>query len=196
MGQDKALLEFRGRSLASSAVEALRSFCQAVAISGNREDLRHLAPVVMEARSETGPAAGIEAGVQASTMPWSLFVPVDVPLVPESLLRGWALTALQREREGVRLSFLRAAGERQPTFCMLHRMCARPLARALDEGERKLGIIFDRVAGELGPGSMWVADVEGFAPEGSDVGAWFTNVNTPEDLATLIMRERNGREVE
>ncbi len=190
MGRDKASLEFRGRSLVLSAVEMLRGFCETVSIAGNRDDLRCLAPVVKDARREVGPAAGMEAGLKACAAPWALFVPVDVPLVPESLLRPWAEAVLGREGSGVRLSTLRAGGQRQPTFCMLHRACAAPLAKALEDGERKLGVVFDRIAAELGPGSMWVLDAESIAANGLDLAACFTNVNTPEDLAALIHGEQ------
>src|ERR1700761_8141432 len=85
MGRDKALLTFRGRPMVEIAVEKLRGFCSAVSIAGNREDLSSFAPVVTETRVDCGPAAGIEAGLQACTELWAMFVPVDVPLVPGEL---------------------------------------------------------------------------------------------------------------
>ena len=191
MGRDKALLEFRGRPLVEWAVASMRRFCTEVSISGNREDLGAFAPVIGEARVDTGPGAGIEAGLQACLRPWMVFVPVDVPLVPPELLRAWVGAVLQRESEGTRLSFLTAGGLRQPTFCALHADCRAPVSRALHAGERKLGAVFSRVAGELGPGSVWVANAEEFAP-GQDGGAlevasWFANLNTPEELAAVAV---------
>ena len=51
--------------MAEIAVEKLRSFCGAVSLCGNRDDLCTLAPVVHESRENAGPAAGIDAGLKA-----------------------------------------------------------------------------------------------------------------------------------
>ena len=90
MGEDKALLRFCGRPMVEIAVEKLRGFCEEVTIAGNREDLAGFAPVVRESRTGVGPAAGVEAGLGAARQEWAMFLPVDVPLVPEELLRRWA----------------------------------------------------------------------------------------------------------
>lgn len=189
MGKDKALLAFQGRPMVEIAVEKLRSFCAAVSVSGNRDDLGAIAPVVSEARVEMGPAAGIEAGLKAATESWALFVPVDVPGAPEAVLRTWAETVLSREPDGVRLSFLRANGERQPSFCMLHRDCLPALTQGIDVGVLKLGELYGRVGDSLGPATVWIAEAESFLTEGTekkvDTGSWFSNVNTPEDLLAL-----------
>ncbi|HVG27651.1 MAG TPA: molybdenum cofactor guanylyltransferase, partial [Acidobacteriaceae bacterium] len=123
MGRDKALLRFKGRPMVEIAVERLRSFCAAVSIVGEREDLAGFGPVVRGERAGAGPAAGLEAGLRASAGAWAMFTPVDVPLVPEDLLRRWAEAVLAREGAGGRLSFLRAAGEPHPVMCLLHREC-------------------------------------------------------------------------
>lgn len=193
MGRDKALLRFRQRPLVAGAVQTLQSFCEVVSISGNREDLGFFAPVVREARIGAGPAAGIEAGLLSSSRPWVLFIPVDVPLVPGWLLRLWAEAVLSRDAQSIRLSFLRAGGERQPAFCMLHTSCAAPLTAALDRGERKLGRLFEQIAAELGPAALWVSEAEEFVPKqderAPDVAALFSNINTPEDLVALTHGE-------
>lgn len=189
MGRDKATLAFEGRPLVEHALEKLRPFCANVSIVGNREDLRRFAPVAREDRLECGPGAGLEAGVAASTTPWAIFVPVDAPLVPRQLLRRWSAEVLQRDEGSLRLSFLRAGGQRQPTFCMLHKECLPGLAGALDEGERMLAVIFDRIVEGLSTGALWVPDAAAFAPEqgyrGLEPEGWFSNANTPEELQVL-----------
>ena len=85
MGQDKALLRFRGRPMAEIGVEKLREFCAAVSISGNREDLSGFAPIVAEERLDAGPVAGIEAALKCCREPWAMFIPVDVPMMPTHL---------------------------------------------------------------------------------------------------------------
>ena len=189
MGRDKALLAVGGRRMIETAVGKLRSFCEDVSIAGNRPDLVSFSPVATEERLDGGPISGIEAGLRASVHSWSLFTPVDVPLVPAILLHNWALAVLGRGQEGVRLSFLSAAGIRQPAFCLLHKDCLVELSRAADAGERKLGAVFALIASTLGAGALWVAEAEAFAPEGethaTDLEVFFNNVNTPEDLSAL-----------
>ena len=190
MGRDKALLPVHGRPMVEIAVEKLRTFCVQVSIAGNRDDLRAVAPVVPERRQDAGPIAGIEAGLRAAAFPWALFVPVDVPLVPGSLLANWGSAVLARADEGLKLSFLRVQGYRQPAFCLLHRSGGAVVTAAIDQGTLKLGAVFDELASHFGAGSMWVADAETLRPaqqyESPPIlESCFLNVNTPEDLAAV-----------
>ena len=145
--------------------------------------------VVGEGRLECGPGAGLEAGLAGSRVPWVLFVPVDAPLVPSWLLQRWSAEVLQRGDGGLRLSLLQASGRRQPTFCMLHKGCLPGLRRALDQGERKLAVLFEWIQGDLGADCLWIAEAAGLAAEACEpvdqFADWFRNANTPEDLAAL-----------
>lgn len=183
MGEDKALLQLGGRPLVEIAVENLRRFCAEVSIAGNREDLGAFAPVVIEARTEAGPGAGIEAGLRAAQENWCVFLPVDVPLLPAELLRGWV--AEVAAAEGVRGSYLVANGLPQPAICLVHRSCVETIADALDRGERKLAFLFRAVEKEFGAGSVAVKDASAFAPGATaeELERWFLNVNTPGELA-------------
>ena len=187
MGQDKALLRFGGRPMVEIAVEKLREFCAEVWIAGSRTDLSPYAPVVRDEREAAGPAAGMEAGLGAANEAWAMFLPADVPLVPAELLRLWGEAVMKR---GVRASYLRCGEELHPALCMLHRDCLPVFRAALESGERKLTRILER----LDSGRLWVAEAAEFAPEGAELGAWFENVNTPEELALAggILGERDG----
>ena len=180
MGVDKATLEFCGRPMAEIAVEKLRGFCAEVGIAGNREDLAGFAPVVREERMEAGPGAGVEAGLKAAKQEWVLFMPVDVPLIPEELLRRWAEAVLRMD--GIIASHLNC-GREQPAFCMLRRECAPRFSVALDAGERRLAVLLHLAA----EGSHRVHGVEELygddAPDLETSRRWFLNVNTPEELA-------------
>jgi molybdopterin-guanine dinucleotide biosynthesis protein A len=187
MGEDKALLRFCGRPMVQIAVEKLRGFCAEVGIAGNREDLAEFAPVVREARVDVGPAAGVEAGLRAAAQPWVLFMPVDVPLVPEEWLRRWAEAVLAMD--GVVASNL-YYGRDQPAFCMLRRECLGRFSEALEAGERRLGMLLERAS----EGLLWVYDLEGRYgkfPEANE--RWFANVNTPKDLAEAEAWARESR---
>ena len=195
MGQDKALLPFCGRPMVEIAVEKLREFCVDVSIAGNREDLAGYAPVVQETWKGAGPAAGIEAGLRASRQEWALFIPVDVPLVPGALLRRWAekVFALNDGSEeaillgDVQGSYLRSGDRHQPTFCMLRRRVLPVITNELNRDERRVEEILSGIRGEFGAASLIETDASHFAPETNpaalDLEFWFSNVNTPQELA-------------
>jgi molybdenum cofactor guanylyltransferase len=173
MGADKALLEFRGRPMVATAVETLRSVCAEVSIAGNRDDLKSWAAVAHEARVGEGPAAGIEAALAAAERDWVLMLPVDLPMMSADLLRRWVAAVLVRD--GLRASYMVSAGERHPALCLVRRDCLPLFRTELDAGDRKLTRIFER----LGEG-LAVMDANELMA-GSE--AYFTNVNTPEELA-------------
>jgi molybdopterin-guanine dinucleotide biosynthesis protein A len=186
MGVDKALLRFRGRPMVEIAVEKLRGFCAEVSIAGNRDDLAGFGTVVHERRLDVGPAAGIEAGLRAARQPWVMFLPVDVPLVPGEFLRRWCEEAL---RAGMSVSFLGMGGWKQPAFCLLQRERLGAFTKLLNGGERRLELLLNRSAEADGCAS-WMYDehelygrTEDGAPNEEMVARWFTNVNTPEELA-------------
>ena len=173
MGQDKALLEFCGRPMIALAVETLRAVCAEVAISGNRDDLARWATVVHESRAGAGPAAGIEAALQAAKHGWVLMLPVDLPLMSAELLQGWVRAVLARD--DVRASYLHCEGEPHPALCLVHQECVTAFQEALDANDRKLTRIFARLGGRL-----LVLDAATLMP---DAARCFANVNTPQELA-------------
>ena len=184
MGQDKALLRFGGRPLVEIAVEKLRGFCGEVSIAGNRDDLTGYAGVVREMRLDAGPAAGVEAGLMAAAQPWVMFVPVDVPLVPEELLRAWVQAVIDKGGEGCGVSYLVVNEKRQPAFCVMRREALGSVRAALDRGERRLTNVLKGIGEEGEAGWLSVCDAADFAatPTPLDMELWFSNVNTPEEL--------------
>jgi molybdopterin-guanine dinucleotide biosynthesis protein A len=182
MGADKAGLMLGGRPLVARAVEKLANFCADVAIVGNRNDLVEFAPVVTETRLDTGPGAGIEAGLRSARHEWSLFVPVDVPLLPVELLRKWAAETLADD--SLRVSYLVVGRQVQPSICLVRRLCLEPITRMLDGGERRLKLLFSEMDAAFGAGSLRVMDAAVYAPEASagDLERWFLNVNTPSEM--------------
>jgi molybdopterin-guanine dinucleotide biosynthesis protein A len=169
MGVDKATMLFCGRPMIEIAVEKLRSFCTDVSIAGNRDDLAEFAPVVHESRLESGPAAGVEAGMLAAKQNWAMFLPVDVPLVPAKLLRRWAEDVLCKGEHGLRVSNL-FVDVNQPAFCMLRRECAGRFSDGLGSGERRLASLLQKLG-----------DHQSYEPDSAN-SSWFMNINTPQDL--------------
>jgi molybdenum cofactor guanylyltransferase len=86
MGRDKALLPFAGRPLIAHALALLAEAGLPATILGNRPDLRAFAPVLSDAESGQGPLAGICAALVSTSARHAVFLSVDQPLLPASLL--------------------------------------------------------------------------------------------------------------
>ena len=97
MGTDKALVEFRGRPLVAHALDLVRAAGLPVFIAGARSPLESFAPVVPD--SKTGrwspgrylrrarkPQRQLTTDRGLAPEPLRVFLPVDLPLLPPSLL--------------------------------------------------------------------------------------------------------------
>ncbi len=206
MGRDKALLELAGKPLVAHAVAKLRRLCAEVAILSNNEALTAFAPVVRDLHPDCGPMSGLEAALAHTAHDWSVILPVDVPLVPTSLLWDWMRTTLDADkRYGTRLSVQVVGAVPQPTFCMVHRELGPSLTEALAAGRYKLypelvaaaqavagagdgcmpvlryvwseGATFRPMGGVGLPG--WAGTTSAQAAAGQ---MYFMNLNTPEDF--------------
>ncbi len=217
MGRDKALLELAGKPLALHAVLKLRRVCSEVYLLGNRSELSAFAPVIEDLHEDCGPLSGIEAALEQTRLEWNLFMPVDVPFLPSTLLGWWMELVQQRQKDGVRLAIFTAGGYPQPALCMLHQDVRPYVKRAMQRSEFRLFPLFNAIGREL--------DVKQGLPSGTsffnfplgDDGSpvmlgqdeheaesrwvptiaqqetrhlWFANLNTPEEFA---LAEQNAK---
>jgi molybdenum cofactor guanylyltransferase len=192
MGRDKALLPIAGRSLIDLALEKLRSLglgATAVRIAGARSDLASHAPVIPDVHPGCGPLSGIEAALAATTQPFNLFLPVDLPLLPARFL-GWML--LRAETTGALMTVPRINGWPQPLCAVYHKDLLVHLTASLLAGNYKVMPVVTAAAQSRSQ-AIDVFDVEllastctelhGFSP--LPLHHWFHNCNTPADIARI-----------
>ena len=86
MGVDKATVELEGRPLIEYALEILRPAGLPVLIAGSRPDFKNLADSVDDLGLGQGPLSGICGALQVTSASWSVFIPVDLPLLPPALI--------------------------------------------------------------------------------------------------------------
>lgn len=84
MGRDKALTELQGESLIVHALRLLRGAGLPAAIAGAKSDLHSYGPVLEDAGA--GPLGGICAALASTQAAYSVFVSVDMPLLPVALV--------------------------------------------------------------------------------------------------------------
>ncbi len=169
-GADKAWVDCRGRPLIEYVLRRLAPQVHTVLASANRAPGRYAAlglPVVADAPQAggvpfDGPLAGILAGLRAAATRWVAVVPCDAPGLPSDLVARLAAAL-----PGHRAALARAAGRRQPLFCLLPTDLAPLLEAALANGQR-------------GVDRLWIeVDATEVAFDDGDA---FHNLNTAADL--------------
>lgn len=166
MGRDKALMELAGKPLALHAVVKLRRVCMEVSILGDNPALDAYAPLVTDVHPGCGPMSGMEAALLHSRYDWNLFLPVDVPFLPTTYLKGWVRHTLPEESgirhtgpEGsempgdhARVRMFTVDGVPQPTVALVHREVRPFLTEALKHGEYKLFPVLERACRDISVG--------------------------------------------
>jgi molybdopterin-guanine dinucleotide biosynthesis protein A len=189
MGRDKAEVEFCGRPLAAHAVDMLKAAGLDVFIAGAREDagarLEQYAPVLFDREPGLGPLGGICTALASTTANLAVFVPVDVPLLPASLI----VYMLERAQAGDGLVTLACVNGQPETFpAVIARRALPALTQELEA--RRLGCLasFRRVAAELGE-TVGTVDTEVLVqsgkvchPDALPPVRWFLNVNGMGEL--------------
>ena len=185
MGEDKALVRFAGRPLVEIALEVLRGAGLDVFIAGARSSLAGFAPVVEDSESGLGPLGGILAALESTDRRRAVFLPVDLPLLPASLVR-YMLHYAQITGRAVTVASVNGFAQ---SFPAVVDRAALPLLRSELEGGRGGCFAgFEAACTALGE-PMNVLGVEPLVqcgqvrhPDALPPALWFLNVNSPADL--------------
>jgi molybdopterin-guanine dinucleotide biosynthesis protein A len=165
MGRDKALLEYRGRTLVELVAGSVRAATGAAALVGGCVRLPEFG-FVPDLHPGEGPLGGILTALRDSTADWNLIVACDMPAIRPTFLVE--LLAAAERSAGDALVPAGPSGQLEPLCAVYHRRCYPPLAQAFGRGIRKVAVALNEVRGVVWP----VAEV-----------SYFQNVNTPEDWA-------------
>jgi molybdopterin-guanine dinucleotide biosynthesis protein A len=186
MGSEKALIQLAGEPLVAHAVRILRQAGLAVSIAGARSPLEHHAPVVPDSESDRGPLGGICSALAFSAANRAVFLPVDMPLLPSSLL-ALLLKAGQAEDALITVPSVNGFAETFPA--VVNREALPWLRDSLEGGRGGCFQAFQAAAKAMGR-TMKVMPVEQAVRDGRlavtdalPIECWFLNVNEPADLA-------------
>jgi molybdenum cofactor guanylyltransferase len=190
MGRDKALIEVAGRPLLEHSLQILREVGLDPRLAGAKVDLSDFAPVVPDRpdQSGLGPLAGICSALSACARRFAVFLPVDLPLIPASLIDYLVHHATVTDAA---VTVVSVAGFVQTFPAVVDRGALGPLRERLHSGDRNCLKAF-RAAGSVVPGGFSVLPLEQLVqpgqvrhPRALHPGQWFLNVNTPDDLKLL-----------
>lgn len=190
MGRDKALLELAGRPLAVQALSILEEAGIPAMIAGASAPacaaLEVFAPVVEDASPGLGPLSGICAALATTSARYAVFLPVDLPLLPPSLLVYLLRSALIT---GSVVTIPSVSGFTQTFPAVLDRAALPALQNELDAQRYGCFSAF-QAASAAKAQSVGNVAVELLAqtgqirhPLGLPPIHWFLNLNTPDDLA-------------
>jgi molybdopterin-guanine dinucleotide biosynthesis protein A len=192
MGQDKALVTLAGQPLIAHALSALRAAGLSPVIAGARSGLSRFAPVISDPNPDCnpglGPLSGICAALRASSTRYSLFLPVDLPLLPSSLT-AYLIHHAQITSATVTLPAI--CGVANPFPAVLDHSVLPILESELDAGRRGCLTAFQAAAQALGqtislvPVELLAQSGHAAHPRGLPVALWFLNVNSPADLGRV-----------
>ena len=190
MGRDKAFVEFAGRPLIAHALAALQQAGLPAAIAGATPSacagLAVFAPVIPDASPGLGPLSGICAALAADAARQAVFLPVDLPLLPPSLL---VLLLHYAQITGGAVVAPSLSGFTQTFPAVIDRAALPALRSELQSGRCGCYSAFRAAAHALGQQFHSVA-VESLVqagqlshPRSLPPPHWFLNLNTPADLA-------------
>lgn len=186
MSRDKALVEFAGRPLVIHALSILREAGLPASIAGGSADLASFAPLVADAEAGLGPLSGICAALSAASARYAVFLSVDTPLLPSSLL-GYLLH--HARVTGHAITIPSVCGYSQTFPAVIDCAALSFLKEELAAGRLGCFAAFKAVAARLKqplnciPVELIVQTGQVVHPQGLAPFRWFLNLNTPADLA-------------
>jgi molybdenum cofactor guanylyltransferase len=186
MGRDKALVPFAGRPMIAHALSILREASLSASIAGARSGLAEFAPVVPDPESGLGPLAGVCAALSATSAHHAIFLSVDLPFVPPSLL---AYLLHHARVTGRVVTMASISGVPQTFPAVVHRAVLPALRAELNSGRSGCFSAFQAAAAGLGqvlsclPIELLAQTGQVTHPGGLLPYCWFFNLNTAADLS-------------
>lgn len=179
------MLPFAGRPLVVHALSILRAAGLSPSIAGARAPLSEYAHVIDDPTPGLGPLSGICAALAATPARLAVFLAVDLPLAPASLI-AYLLHHAQITGHAVTLPSVNGFAQ---TFPVVLDCAVLPtLQSELENGRRGCFSAFQTAAQELGQSvaqvhvELLVQSGQIFHLKALPPGRWFLNVNSPMDL--------------
>ena len=178
MGENKAFLKLRGRTLLEIAVEKARQVVASVDIVGPRANFGPEA--IEDIFPDCGPLSGIHAALTHSRRDLNLILAVDIPFVQPEFL--YFLLEQARTSPSV-VTVARTSDGFQPLCGVYHKNFSQIAEKALADGRYKIDPLFSLVKTRI----IDEAEMRQFAFD----PAMFQNLNTRAEYQRAITRQ-NG----
>lgn len=186
MGTDKALIHFSSQPLIAHSVAILRDAGLDVAIAGAQSDLSAYAPVIEDGTAGLGPLSGICAALASTSAQWPVFLSVDLPMLPPSLIH-YLLFHARITGSVVTLASVNGFAQTFPS--VIRRDAHSALKTELHAGRRGCFSAYQAAASQAAqavnvlPVEMLLQSGHVVHPHGLPAIRWFSNLNSPGDVA-------------
>lgn len=188
LGRDKALALFAGVPLIRLALSTIDQVGIPARIAGFRSDLSGFGAGIPDHTADAGPLGGVYSALTESSAQWNLFLPVDMPLLPESLLAA-LLWRAATTRAPVTAATL--GGVLQPFPVVLSHAVLPLIRQRLNSGATACHLAWKTIPRDLGT-HLDAVSVESLSQSGLAQHRsflppfhWFQGVNTATELARL-----------
>lgn len=181
MGTDKAMLQYHNQSLLSRSVEKLHELFEEVILVTNTT-VKYHGPEFNTCRirevydefPESGPLAGIHAGLKAASFEWSFVTACDMPFWGPEIVE--ALTRDQQDFDAV----VPSINNRPEPLCAFYRKsCLPAIENHLKNGIGKVTCFYQFV-------KISYLDIKKIGQAEQLSSHTFSNINTPLDYETIL----------
>jgi molybdopterin-guanine dinucleotide biosynthesis protein A len=180
LGQDKALLPWRGRTLIEYIVSQLKAISDDVlVITGPQVRYGDLldVPIFADNIKDVGPMGGLYTGLTHARYDYSFVAACDMPLLSRAVI-----DLLREELDGSAWAIVpKIADYRVPTLAIYHKKSLSVIERLLAQGRTSLQELLDAIPTKI----ISEQNLRQIDPALRS----FFNLNTPEDWEELIRLE-------
>jgi molybdenum cofactor guanylyltransferase len=188
MGHDKALTLLAGIPLVVHAANLLRSAGIGPRIAGAQSDLSSFAPTLPDdaTQSGLGPLSGICSALADTSAPFAIFLPVDLPFLPASLLVYLLHHATVTQSA---VTVVSVAGFIQTFPAVIDPATLPLLLSSLHSDDRNSLRAFHAAAEQLSkpfsvlPIELLIQAGQVSSPQDLPSALWFLNINAPQELS-------------
>ena len=134
MGQEKGLVEYRGKALIEYAIDTLKPLCHEMVISTANDDYAYLGlPMIADEIPDCGPIGGISTCMKAMDADIYLVISCDTPHLPTQLF-----TDLVAQLKGKAIIPIDETGRKQPLAACYTSSASSFFHEALKSGHLKM----------------------------------------------------------
>jgi|TARA_R110002110_G_scaffold132188_9_gene313578 molybdopterin-guanine dinucleotide biosynthesis protein A len=142
MGEDKGFLKLNGKTFMAYIIAALKPIvCDIIIVSNNSDYDVFKLKRVADTMEDSGPLAGLYAGLLHSETEKNIVLSCDVPLINTSVLKK-LIEGFTSEVEVIQFE---SQGKKMPLVAMYKRHCMYPILELLQTGERRLQFATDQL---------------------------------------------------
>lgn len=138
MGQDKGLLQYKGRALVDYAIDALKPLCSEIIISSNNKEYELFGyRVVRDVHQKVGPIGGLYSALAEANTNDILMCPCDMPFITTDIFNR-----ILENKANSKVTVVESiSGKLYPTLGYYQKSCLPVILQFIEQGQYKLQLL-------------------------------------------------------